>query len=129
MSIVFMSLYFPGPGFHRPRENGWKPLSLTQYGSGCGAWVLDSNELKAKQLSDNDYLDILYRTLLNREPDSKGKGEWLTVIDMGVSRNYLIYNFVASPEFGELCSQYGIERGSITLTESRDQNKYITGFV
>lgn len=90
---------------------------------------LDSNELKGKNLSDNAYLDILYRTLLNREPDNKGKSEWLAVIDMGVSRNYLIYNFVASPEFGSLCQEYGIEHGSITLTEARDQNKYITSFV
>ncbi len=90
---------------------------------------LDSNELKGKNLSDSDYLDILYRTLLDREPDGKGKSEWLAVVEMGVSRNYLIYNFVASPEFGDLCAQYGIDRGTITLTESRDQNKYITGFV
>ena len=90
---------------------------------------LESSELKEKNLNASDYLDILYRTILNREPDSTGKAEWLAVVDMGVSQNYLIYNFVASPEFGSLCQQYGIERGTISLTEPRDQNKYITGFI
>ncbi len=90
---------------------------------------LDSNELKEKNLSDSDYIDILYRALLDREPDETGKNDWMEVAEMGVSRNYLVYNFVASPEFDDLCSQYGIERGTITLTESRDQNKYITFFV
>ena len=90
---------------------------------------LDSTEFKSKNLSNSDYLDVLYRTLLDREADNTGKSEWLGVMSTGVSKTYLIYNFVASPEFGTLCQQYGIERGTVSLTEPRDWNKYITSFV
>lgn len=90
---------------------------------------MDSNELKEKNLNDSDYLDILYRAILGREADAQGKSEWLEVTAMGVSRNYLLYNFIASVEFTDICNEYNIDRGNLTLTEPRDQDKFITGFI
>lgn len=34
-----------------------------------------------------------------------------------------------SPEFGKLCDEYGIERGSYTSAAVRDQNPDVTAFV
>ena len=46
-----------------------------------------------------------------------------------MSRNYVFGQFVISVEFANLCRDYGIERGAVTLTEERDKNYDVTRFV
>lgn len=90
---------------------------------------LFSDELKEKNLDNSSYVDVLYRTLLNRYADESGKNGWADILDNGMSREYIFKGFVDSAEFSELCSTYGIEKGTITLLAARDQNEGVTRFV
>jgi len=50
-------------------------------------------------LSDDGFLDHLYRNLLGREPDPEGKATHLAFLKSGHSRAALVMNFVLSPEY------------------------------
>lgn len=89
----------------------------------------NSAEFKAYNFDDDFFVEDCYNVMMNRAPDAGGKKQWLEKLENGVSRNYVLKGFVDSKEFHNLCAQYGIEPGTITLTEARDQNYGITSFV
>ena len=102
-------------------------------GNNTGAEVAQgfffSDEFKNKNTSNETYVDVLYATMFDRSADPGGKSAWLDILDTGFSRTYAYRGFVESQEFTKLCESYGIQRGSVTLTEPRDQNDGITRFV
>lgn len=75
-----------------------------------------SNEFTEKNVSDSDFLDIMYRAFFDREPDDGGKTHWLDKLNEGYNRKYILANFVNSEEFNGICSTYGIKPGAIKLS-------------
>lgn len=88
-----------------------------------------SEEFQKKNLDNSRYIDVLYKTMFNRAGDAGGKAAWLDNLQVGFSRLYVFRGFVESNEFSHLCEAYGLDRGSVPLTEPRDQNDGITRFV
>jgi len=88
-----------------------------------------SDEFKAMKLNNEDYTEILYHTCLNRESDENGLAAWADLLDGGFSRDYVLHGFIESKEFTQICTDYGIVRGNIILTENRDKNDQVTKFV
>lgn len=88
-----------------------------------------SQEFQNKNYSDADYVEHLYLSLMGRASDADGKADWVTHLTNGVSRLYVFRQFTDSTEFGNLCNTYEIERGTVALTENRDQNYNVTRFV
>jgi hypothetical protein len=70
----------------------------------------NSKEFAGKILSDRDFVNSAYRTLLDRDPDAKGLSEWLKVLNRGSNRSSVLNGFLKSVEFGRLCDSYGILR-------------------
>lgn len=75
-----------------------------------------SKEFIEKNISNSDFINIMYRAFFDREPDEGGKRYWLDKLEQGFSRRYVLAGFVNSKEFNELCNVYGIIPGSIKLT-------------
>lgn len=90
---------------------------------------LFSEEFQNKNYSDADYVEHLYLSLMGRASDEGGKADWVTRLGNGVSRLYVFQQFTDFVEFGNLCNTYEIQRGTVTLTENRDQNYNVTRFV
>lgn len=88
-----------------------------------------SEEFQNKNYSDADYVEHLYLSLMGRASDADGKADWVTHLTNGVSGLYVFRQFTDSTEFGNLCNTYEIERGTVALTENRDQNYNVTRFV
>jgi len=88
-----------------------------------------STEFTNKKVSDSDYIELLYKVLLNRSSDSDGKAYWLGIKDSSVSRKYLLAGFANSTEFRQLCESYGILQGTYRSDEARDQNQSLAAFV
>jgi FkbM family methyltransferase len=55
-------------------------------------------------------LHASYRLLLGREPDRRGELDFLSLIELGMTRDELVRHFMSSPEFRQ--RQLGDERGS-----------------
>lgn len=71
-----------------------------------------SNEFMNKNLSDRDYITLLYKVLMDRNPDASGLNAWCQVLDNGYSRENVFNQFADSNEFQTICSRYGIQSGS-----------------
>ncbi len=73
-----------------------------------------SEEFVGKNVSDEAYIDLLYRTIMGREPDEAGKSGWVNELKKGyITRKDMLKAFIESTEFTRLCAGYGIERGSL----------------
>lgn len=90
---------------------------------------VNSPEFVNKRTSNREYLQVLYRAIFDREAGESELEYWLEILNGGVSRNYVLKGFVDSPEFAGLCTSYDIKKGEINLTELRDLNPRIAGFV
>jgi len=67
-----------------------------------------SPEFIGKNLSDSDYVDTLYRTFFNREPDEGGKADWMNKLANGMAREDVLNGFVGSQECINLVNSFGI---------------------
>jgi len=88
-----------------------------------------SKEFQGLNLSDEQYIRILYKTILGRDADGKGLNDWTVVLQNGMSRRYVLWGFLESQEFSKLCQKYGIIRGNLTVVENRDKNRPVTEYV
>ena len=95
--------------------NGW--ASDLKTGSKTGADVaygfIFSEEFIKRNVSNEEYIKILYRAFFNREADSGGYNGWLTGLNAGNSRIWVLAGFINSQEFKNLCTIYGINPGSL----------------
>ena len=89
---------------------------------------MNSPEFSDKKVSNEEAVTILYRVMMNREPDPDGLAYHKANLDRGLSYNCVINNFSGSPEFGDICAESGITPGTVAL-EWRDQNPLVTDFV
>ena len=89
----------------------------------------NSKEMKNLNLSGEEWIERCYLVMMDRASDTGGKANWVDKYESGVSSNYILKGFVDSSEFRKICEDFGVERGTITLTEARDQNIGITKFV
>lgn len=100
--------------------NSWVNGLLS--GSVTGAQVANgfifSDELLSKNLSNEEFLNIMYLAFFNRQPDLAGFGSWFNVLANGGSRGYVLEGFVNSLEFDILCDSYGINPGSLSSSGS-----------
>lgn len=100
--------------------NDWTNRLLTHEtdGAGIANGFIMSDEFKNKKVSDEAYVDILYRTFFDREADAGGRSDWLEKLANGNSRDFVLAGFVNSVEFGNLCNRYGIVRGEMQTNET-----------
>ena len=81
-----------------------------------------SKEYEDKNVSDDKYIDDLYRTLMGRDGDSDGIAYWTKSLKDGTPRRNIFLGFADSDEFLDICNSYGIERGEI---EKRTNGKIV----
>ncbi|MGN0247467.1 MAG: DUF4214 domain-containing protein [Lachnospiraceae bacterium] len=104
-------------------------LAQKQDGAALANGFINSAEFKIRGLSDSEYLDVLYSTFFDRTADDSGKEYWLTEMRMGMSKNTVLSEFVNSKEFGVICSNYGIARGTMEKDGTSIFNAGVYNFV
>lgn len=112
--------------------NGWctglvnNTISFAQVAAGG---FFNSDEFENKNVSDMTFVTMLYRAFFDREPEDSAAEYWVGEIEQGLTRNYIIKQFTESQEFGNMCSWYGMEKGTYELTDYREQNAGVTKFI
>ncbi len=95
--------------------NGWTDYLLT--GQKTGAEVaygfIYSPEFISKNVSNHDFLLVMYKAFFNREPDPAGYQGWLNALNSGRSRQFVLAGFVNSQEFKNLSASFGINPGTL----------------
>jgi hypothetical protein len=82
----------------------------TSTGSQAARGFFQSNEFTRRNLSNAQFVDTLYIAILDRQPDSAGRANWINRLNTGTSRNDVLNSFLSSNEFNRLCQSYGIRR-------------------
>lgn len=101
--------------FNRPADtaglNDWtdKLVKGKVTGGEAVRGFIQSKEFANRNVSDSEYVDILYRTLFDREPDPSGKQNWMDALNTGMSRTFVLKGFIDGVEFDALCKGYGIK--------------------
>ena len=112
-------------------KSQWKVLLLN--GTSTGAEIVQgfifSQECLDQNLSDSDYIDLLYRALFDRTADNEGKANWIDLLKKGMTRQYVCCGFINSQEFQKLCAEYGIIPGNASSSLLRDKNQALTLWV
>lgn len=67
-----------------------------------------SKELNDKNLSDEEFVKILYKGLFDREADDGGLHDWMKWLDSGKSRQDVFWGFANSGEFHKLVNSFGL---------------------
>jgi len=73
-----------------------------------------SNEMNNRNLTNAQFITILYNSLLGREVDTYGFNYWMGQLSNGMSRRNVFIGFVMSAEFDQICRAHGIVRGTIS---------------
>ncbi|MBO4636983.1 MAG: DUF4214 domain-containing protein [Clostridiales bacterium] len=79
-------------------------------GTGAARGFFFSEEFTGQNVSNDEYVNRLYRTFMGREADEAGFSAWVAQLDSGVSREEVFDGFAQSPEFTVICASYGIIR-------------------
>lgn len=98
-----------------PDEEGlnyWCSLLWNQSRSGSevARGFVFSKEFQGKNLSDEEYVEYLYKIFFDRASDEEGKQYWMGKIRSGYSRQEVFDGFTGSKEFANLCDKCGIRR-------------------
>lgn len=111
--------------------NDWveQLMSKRNTGNGVAVGFFFSPELEMRNVSDSEFVELLYKVMMNRDSDPSGKAYWMNMLNNGVSRRGVFNGFAGSAEFENICNSYGIDRGTPTAEESRDKNYGATLFV
>ena len=80
-------------------------------GADAARGFLYSDEFLNKQVSNEDFVRVLYRTFFDREPDTNGFNGWVAALNNGASKQEVIEGFINSTEWANLCLRYGIASG------------------
>jgi beta-N-acetylglucosaminidase len=97
-------------------------------GSNAAERFIYSNEFIGKNLSDDQFINVMYKTFFNRDADVSGKGYWTDMLQKGATRRFVFSSFANSIEFEGICNLYGITKGSVELYNNVDRYPAITGF-
>ena len=71
---------------------------------------IGSQEFIGRNLSDEYFVDVLYRVFFNRTPDDAGREYWLSELASGVSRDEVLEGFIGSEEWVATCDFLGISQ-------------------
>ena len=88
-----------------------------------------SDEYKNKNAKDDAFVEMLYNVFMDRKSDPEGKAYWVSLLQKGYSRRYVYRKFAHSQEFSDICKDYKITRGVITLDSERDRWPELTEYV
>ena len=111
--------------------NDWSGqlTSLKADGATLARGFICSDEFKGKNYGNGDFLNKMYGTFFDREPDEGGFNSWMAELNAGTPREKVLAGFVNSKEFGALCDKYGIARGTMEDDGSNIYNAGVRNFV
>ncbi len=98
-------------------------------GADCARFfLLDAPEFMNRNLSNEDFVETLYKTFFDREADAAGKKGWVDSISSGAkSRAEVVNDFIESTEWCDVCATYGVKSGS-KYHKSTKASKNATNF-
>ena len=91
--------------------NDWtgKLLEKKQTPKQVASGFVFSKEMNNRNLSNREFVIMLYRTMMDREPDAAGLDDWVTKLQAGTTREKVFDGFADSVEFNNIVKAYGLK--------------------
>ena len=84
-------------------------------GGDCAKEFLISPEFLEKNMSTEDFVEVLYKTFFDRASEPEGKAYWVDKLDTkSLDKVEVIKCFVNSTEWCNICARYGVKPGNTT---------------
>ena len=84
-------------------------------GADCARYfLLTAPEFMNRKLSNDAFIDTLYKIFFDRESDEEGKSFWMESLKKGTKRKDVVNNFIDSNEWCNICAMYGVRSGAAT---------------
>lgn len=77
-------------------------------GSAIARGFFNSQEFIARELDNEEFVNILYRVFFDREPDTQGFANWINALENGATRAEVVNGFTGSTEWTSMCARFGI---------------------
>ena len=89
-------------------------------GADCAREFLNSAEFNSRNLTDEEFLSVLYNVFFDRnaEDDPSGLNYWLTILETE-SRSSVVEGFIDSTEWCNVCASYGVRSGAATAKATK----------
>jgi 3D (Asp-Asp-Asp) domain-containing protein len=84
-------------------------ITGAQFASG----IIFSAEFSAKNKNNEEFVNILFKSCYNREPDASGFDSWVNSLNTGQSRQFVLAGFTNSAEFKNICTAADIKAGQL----------------
>lgn len=89
--------------------NTWLNVIQNESATKVALGFFKSQEFINKNLSNEEFVDILYRTLFDREADYDGRTDWLNKLNNdSSSKDEVMYGFFNAQEFKNLADRFGV---------------------
>ena len=89
-------------------ENWCSKLKSGTTGKSIAKGFIFSSEYTGRNTGNEEFVKMLYSTILGRAADSAGLSGWVSQLDKGKSRQAILDGFIYSTEFKQQCSKAGI---------------------
>jgi hypothetical protein len=85
-----------------------------------------SPEMINAGLTNEEFVERMYLAMMGRASDTVGRQHWVSRLDSGLPREDVFAFFVSSSEYGRICSDAGITRGTYTPPAGGRGRIYVT---
>ncbi len=83
-------------------------------------FLIEAPEFKNRGLSDEDFVETLYKTFFDRASEAEGKAFWVGQLkNKTMTRDQVIMGFIDSKEWCNVCADYGVKSGAPTAKAER----------
>ncbi len=88
----------------------WVDQLMNQGNSGSyvAKGFFHSQEFLARDLSDEEFVTVLYSVFFDRTPDAEGFANWTNALANGATRDQVIAGFAGSPEWAATCARFEV---------------------
>ena len=82
-------------------------------GADCARFfMLGAPEFLGRNLTDDEFVEVLYKTYFDRDSEPDGKAYWMGRLASGTERAVLVEEFIESVEWCNVCAMYGVKSGA-----------------
>ena len=83
-------------------------------GADCARFfMLGAPEFLGRNLTDDEFVEVLYKTYFDRDSEPDGKAYWMGRLASGTERAVLVEEFIESVEWCNVCAGYGVKSGAV----------------
>ncbi|WP_321311668.1 DUF4214 domain-containing protein [Halarcobacter sp.] len=86
----------------------WLDVIQNQSAAQVAMGFLNSQEFINLNLTNEEFLDVMYQTMFNRVADDGGKNDWLNKMNNGRTKQSVMFGFFQSQEFKNLTDSFGV---------------------